>query len=91
MIKAMKTQLKSHFDSHFHPHTFNEGDLVLVYDQAKNKLGKGKFDSMWYNPYVIHRYLGKGAYILANSNGHLLKNPHNGLYLKRFYARCHPP
>ena len=32
MIEAAKTRLKSHFDSHVHPHTFSEGDLVLVYD-----------------------------------------------------------
>ena len=85
-IEAAKTWSKSHFDSHVHPRTFSEGDLVLVYDQANDKLGKGKFESMWYDPYVVHRSLGKGAYILADSNGHLLKNPSNGLYLKKFYG-----
>ena len=44
------------------------------------------FESMWYGPYVIHRCLEKGAYILPNSDGCLLKNPCNGLCLKRFYA-----
>ena len=41
MIKETKTRSKSHFDSHFHPHTFNEGDIILVYNQANDKLGKG--------------------------------------------------
>ena len=85
-IKSAKTWSKSHFDSHVHPRTFSEGDLVLVYYQANNKLGKGKFESMWYRPYVVHHFLGKGEYTLATSDGQLLKNPRNGLYLKRFYA-----
>ena len=68
------------------PHTFSEGDMVLVYEKPNDKLGKGKFDSMWYEPYVIHHFLGKGAYTLIDSNGKLLENPHNGLYLKIFYT-----
>ena len=32
MIEAAKTWSKSHDDSHIHPRTFSEGDLVLVYD-----------------------------------------------------------
>ena len=91
IIEAVKNRLKSHYDSHVHPRTFREGDLVLVCDQANDKLGKGKFDSMWYGPYVIYRCLDTWAYVLANSNDHLLKNPHNGIYLKRFYARSHSP
>ena len=86
MIEATKSRSKSHFDSHVHPRTFSEGDLVLVYDQANDKLGKGNFNSMWYGTYVIHHFLRKGVCILAEFDGHLLKNPHNGLYLKRFYA-----
>ena len=30
--------------------------------------------------------LGKGAYLLIDSDGQLLENPHNGLYLKKIYA-----
>ena len=86
MIGAAKTLSRSHFDSNAHPRTFSKGYLVLIYDQANDKLGKWSFDSMWYDPYVFHRFLYKGAYILADSDGHLLKNPCNGLYLNRFYA-----
>ena len=86
MIKAAKTRSKSHYDSHIHPRTFNKGDLFLFYDRAHDKAGKGKFESMWYGPYVIHRCLGKWAYLLSHTDNRLLKNPHNGLYLKRFYA-----
>ena len=86
MIEPTKIQSKSHYDSHVHSHTFSEGWLVLVYDQVNYKLGKGMSDSMWYGPYVIHQCLNKGAYLLVDSSGHLLKNLHNGLYLKSFYA-----
>ena len=86
MIEAAKTRLNPHFDSHIHPWTFSEGDLVPLSDQDNDKIGKGKFDSMWYGPYVIHQCLGKGAHLLLESDDHLLKNPLNGIYLKRFYA-----
>ena len=85
-IKATKTRSKIQYDSHVHPRIFSEGDMVLVYDQHNDKLGKGKFESMWYGPYVVHGCLGKGAYTLIDSNGQLLDNPCNGLYLKKFYA-----
>ena len=31
-------------------------------------------------------HLGKGAYLFVDSDGKLLENPLNGLYLKKFYA-----
>ena len=86
MASYTKTLFKSHYDSHVHPRAFSKGDMVLVYDQDNDKLGKGKFESMWYGPYVIHHFLGKGAYTLIDSNGQLLENPRNGLYFKTFYA-----
>ena len=36
-------------------------------------------------PYIVQTCLGKGAYILADSEGHPFSNPRNGLYLKHFY------
>ena len=54
MIEAAKTRSKSHYDSHVHSHTFREWDLILIYDQARDKNSKGKLESMWYGPYVIH-------------------------------------
>ena len=64
IIEAAKARSKSHFDSHVHPRTFSKGDLVLVYDQANDKLGKANFESMWYGSYVIHHWLGKGHIFL---------------------------
>ena len=58
----------------------------MTYDQRNDKLGKGKFDSMWYGPFVISKVLEKGAYELVDYDGIPLGKPRNGLYLKRYYA-----
>ena len=68
------------------PRTFAEGDLVLVYDQDNDKLGKGKFEPMWYGPYIVRKVLEKGAYELVDYDGIPLDKPRNGLYLKKYYA-----
>ena len=65
---------------------FNEGDLVLTYDQRHDKLGKGKIESMWYGPFIVSKVLEKGAYELVDYDGVPFGQPHNGLYLKRYYA-----
>jgi hypothetical protein len=36
-------------------------------------------------PFIVKHCLTKGAYILSHPEGNLLKDPVNGLYLKRFY------
>eukprot|EP00253_Pinus_taeda_P028672 PITA_28672 len=52
-IEAQKKRVKSHFDHTVHPRSFVEGDLVLLYDQANDKLGVGKFEPMWHEPYIV--------------------------------------
>jgi hypothetical protein len=37
---------------------------VLVYDQDKDALGEGKFNPMWFGPYVVRWVLEKGSYEL---------------------------
>ena len=68
------------------PRVFNEGDLVLTYDQRHDKVGKGKFESMWYGPFIVSKFLEKGAYELMDYDGVPFGKPRNGLYLKRYYA-----
>jgi len=74
-IEVAKKHTKSHYDCKFHHHTFHEGDLVLVYDQAHEVLGHGKFEPLWLGPYIIHKCLGKGAYLLEGPEGEILPNP----------------
>ena len=57
----------------------------LVYDQAHDTLGRGKFDSLWLGAYIISKDLGKGTYLLEDFEGHPLPNPRNALYLKKYY------
>ena len=68
------------------PRVFSEGDLVLVSDQANDKLGVGNFEPMWHGPYILKRVLAKGAYELTNYDEVSLDKPRNGLFLKRYYA-----
>ena len=65
---------------------FNEGDLVLTYDQRHDKLGKGNFEPMWYVPFIVSKVLEIGAYELVDYDVVPFGKPRNGLYLKRYYA-----
>ena len=49
--EAHKKCIKEQHDKSIQPCVFNEGDLVLTYDQRYDKLGKGKFESMWYETF----------------------------------------
>ena len=53
VIEAQKKWVKAHFDQTVSPRTFVEGDLVLLYDQAHDKMGAGKFQPMWHGPYIV--------------------------------------
>ena len=85
-IETHAKRIKAQYDRNVTPRNFSEGDLVLLYDQANDKLGAGKFVSMWHGPYVVKRKLVKGAYELVDFDGVSLGKPRNGLYLKRYYA-----
>ena len=50
VIEAQKKWVKAHFDQSVSPRSFIEGDLVLLYDQAHDKLGASKFQPMWHEP-----------------------------------------
>eukprot|EP00253_Pinus_taeda_P022198 PITA_22198 len=81
-----KKRVKAQFDKNVKPRVFSEGDLVLLYDQESDKLGAGKFQSLWMGPYIVKCVLAKGAYELVDYDGIPLSQPQKGLYLKRYYA-----
>ena len=85
-IEAHAKRIKAQYDRNVTPHNFSEGELVLLYDQANDKLGASKLIPMWHGPYVVKRKLAKGAYQLVDFDGVSLGKPRNGLYLKRYYA-----
>ena len=80
-----KKHVKGQYDKSVQPRVFNEGDLVLIYDQRHDKLGKGKFESMWYSPFIVSKVLEKRGYELVDYDGIPFREPCNGLYLKRYY------
>ena len=84
--EAQKKNVKAQYDQSINPQIHSEGDLILVYDQANNKLGTGKFEPVLHDPYIVKRVLAKGAYELVDYEGVSLDKPRNGLYLKRYYA-----
>jgi hypothetical protein len=79
-------QMKSQYDKFVHPRTFEEGDLVLVYDQAHDKLGTCNLECLWHGPYIVKCVLRRGAYELVDYDGVPLGETQNGLYLKKYYA-----
>jgi hypothetical protein len=81
-----KRCIKVQYDKFVCHQQYVEGDLVLLYDQAKELLGVGKFNPMWNGSYIVRRVLEKGSYDLEYYEGNVLVKPRNGLYLKRYYA-----
>jgi hypothetical protein len=79
-------QMKCQYDKFFHNHTFAEGDLVLIYDQAHDKLGTSKLEPLWHGPYIVKHVLHRGSYELVDYDRISLGEPHNGIYLKKYYA-----
>ena len=84
-LEVNKHRVKVQYDKSVCPRRFNEGDLVLLWDQAKEPLGAGKFNPMWHGPYVVKRVLEKCAYELVDYEGIALVQPRK-LYLKKYYA-----
>ena len=86
VIKAQKKQVRAHFDQSVSPHSFVEGDLVLLYDQSHDNMGASKFQPMWHRPYIVKCVLQNGAYEFIDYEGHPMDQPRNGLYLKKYYS-----
>ena len=88
-LEVNKHHVKVQYYKFFHPRRFGEGDLVLLWDQAKEPLGAGKFNPMWHRPYVVKGVLEKGAYELVDYEGTALVEPRNELYLKNTMHDLH--
>ena len=86
IMRHIKKCVKDQYDKSVQPRVFNEGDMVLTYDQNHENLGKGKLESMWYGPFTVSKLLEKGAYELVDYDGIPFGKPCNGLYLKRYYV-----
>ena len=56
-LEINKHHIKVQYDNYLHTRSFSEGDLVLLWDQAKEPLGEGKFNPMWHGPYIVKHVL----------------------------------
>ena len=50
-LEVNKHCVKVQYDKSFCPRKFSYGDLVILWDQAKEPLGAGNFNPMWDGPY----------------------------------------
>ena len=61
--------------------------MVLRWDAINKQNGKhGKFDSLWFGPFIFLKSLENNTFILQNFEGEELPNPVNGRFLKHFYS-----
>lgn len=84
-LEAHQTQVKRSFDKRTANRSFKEGDLVLKWDEDKEKPGKHtKFDASWSGPYIITSCKEANAFPLSKLDGKELFIPVNGIHLKTF-------
>ena len=85
-LEVNKSRINVQYDKFVHLRKFSEGDLVLLWDQAKEPLRAAKFNPMWHGHYMVKCVLEKAAYELVDYEGTSLAEPRNGLYIKKYYA-----
>ena len=78
-----KHRVKVQHDKSVYSQRFGEADLVLLYEQASEPIGVGKFNPMRNGCFVVKRVLVRGTYKLEDYEGTTLEEPRNGLYIKK--------
>jgi hypothetical protein len=62
---------------------FKEGDKVLLYNSRFKTFGKGKLQSKWEEPYIVHSVLSNRAVTIMDVKGYQFMV--NGQRLKVYY------
>jgi len=79
--------VKKAFDKKVGQRDFQPGDLALMWDKHREKLGKhGKFDSLWRGPYQVESIAKTNPFHLSHLNGEKLPLPMNRQMLKLYYS-----
>ncbi|XP_070025269.1 uncharacterized protein [Nicotiana sylvestris] len=73
------------FNKKVRPRQFTPGQLVLKRIFLHQDKAKGKFSLSWQGPYMVHRVLIGGAFILVEMDGEIWKKPINSDAVKRYY------
>ena len=82
-----RKKIKERFDRKIKENTFFNGYMVLRWDARKEQKGKhGKFDNLWFGPFIVSKILENNTFILQNLDGEELSNLVNGQFLKHFYS-----
>ena len=67
---------------------FEEGNLVLEYRSDMANIFGDKFTSRWKGPFIIHKVMNNGSYILKDLNGNVFEDrPAHGNRLKLYHQR----
>jgi hypothetical protein len=64
-----KERMKRWYDKRLHKKEFKEGDKVLLYNSRYKVFGKGKLQSKWDGPYVVHSVSPSGAVTIMDAKG----------------------
>jgi hypothetical protein len=64
-----KERIKRWYDKRLKKKEFKEGDKVLFYNSRFKTFGKGKLQSKWNGPYVVHSVLSNGAITIMDIKG----------------------
>jgi hypothetical protein len=78
-----KERIKRWYDKMLKKKEFKEGDKVLLYNSRFKTFGKGKLQSKWDGPYVVHSVLSNGAVTIMDVKGDQFMV--NGQWLKVYY------
>jgi hypothetical protein len=62
---------------------FKEGDKIILYNSRFKTFGKGKLQSKWDSPYIMHSVLSNGAVTIMGVKGDQFMV--NGQRLKVYY------
>ena len=82
-----RLKIKSRFDRNIKENTFSVGDMVLRWDARKEQKGKhGKFDNLWFGPFLVSKVLENNTFILQSLEGEELSSPVIGRFLRNFYS-----
>ena len=74
-----RAKIKSRFDRSIKENNFSVGDMVLRCDARKEQKGKhGKFDNLWFGPFLVSKVLENNTFILQSLEGEELSSPVNG-------------
>ena len=66
---------------------FQENEMVLLYDAARDKQYTGKLLPKWLGPYFIHKRVAPDVYKLRKMDGQIVDTPYNVYLLKTYHHR----